>query len=155
MLCYEQTSCLRGRSGWGFVDPGSCGWSKCKIMLAMPFCLIPARSFRQHQLNAKAIISVHAAVSLLCLMCGEALSDYCLIPRTVLRSQDSTVVLIERCWQGGLEYAFWIFSTENEKNFLEIFQFVFSCVFFFLFFFFVPVHPQPILRTSFFTHGVK
>lgn len=120
MLCYEQSSSLRERSGGGFVHPGSCGWSKCKIMLAMPLCLIPAQRSDSISLNAKAIISVHAAVSLLCLMCEEALSDYCLIPITVPRFQDSAVVLIERCWQDGLEYAFWILSTENGKNFLEI-----------------------------------
>lgn len=132
MLCYEQSSSLRGRSGWGFVDPGSCGWSKCKIMLAMPLCLIPAPAFRQHGLNAKAIISVHAAVSLLCLMCGEALSDYCLIPITVLRFRDSALVLIERCWQDGSEYVFRIFPHRDWKEFLH---FVFLLVVFFLFFF--------------------
>lgn len=137
MLCYEQTSSLRGRSGWGFVDPGSCGWSKCKIVLVMPLCLTPAPAFRQLELNAQAVISVHAAVSLLCLMCGEALSDYCLIPITVLHFQHSAEVLIERCWQDGFECAFWVFSAEDQENFFEILQ-CFSWLFFFfiIFFFF-------------------
>lgn len=145
MLCYEQTSSLRGRSGWGFVDPGSCGWSKCKILLVMPLCLIPAPAFTQLELNVKAVISVHAAVSLLCLMCGEALSDYCLIPITVLHFQDSAEVWIER-W---LRVCVLDIFHREWKEFLRNFAVCFSWLLLFF------SHPQPILRTSFFTHGVK
>lgn len=92
-------------------DPNA---KSCWLCLSVSF--LPQRSDSMG-LTAKAIISVHAAVSLLCLMCGEALSDYCLIPMTVLRFQDCAAVLIERRWQDGLGCAFRVFSTENAENF--------------------------------------